>query len=387
MLVLGASGCGGDAAKSDPDKYPIVERPPARMQDPITMPNGAIVTLPALPTTFVTESSPTCERTMATFHDGSTPIHRPIVIPPTPGIRATALTTHTTRIEWTFASLPADCRPVAITLTVRNGTDPSALPVSEQFKVTGPEGMAEVTYPPFLPAPDVAHASAYSGEGHRSRVTSVLINRPSNTPPDQPEPLPPVTAPAGRPSTCSTPPTEVDDPMNDVLTYSPGSPPATARPMTSELSQIDIVHAVVQIDGSKVCATFNFAHAPAAALDFQVRFWVRDTEEALTVGSLLFRRTAGRLEVGYFSPRGGVPDLHPVSGGGAALDDKTLVMTGEVPAQAWQGQIPPAERVGWGVTTGYFPEKYGPYYGDSLPRHEAVRQPMIRHRDGETVRP
>jgi hypothetical protein len=49
--------------------------------------------------------------------------------------------------------------------------------------------------------------------------------------------------------------------------------------------------------------------------------------------------------------------------------------------------MPTAENIGWGLTTGYFPEKYGPYFGDWLPRHEAVNQPLIRQRDGATVRP
>jgi hypothetical protein len=49
--------------------------------------------------------------------------------------------------------------------------------------------------------------------------------------------------------------------------------------------------------------------------------------------------------------------------------------------------MPEVENLAWSVTTGYFPEKYGPYFGDWLPRHEPVDQPAIRHSDGTTIRP
>ncbi len=50
-------------------------------------------------------------------------------------------------------------------------------------------------------------------------------------------------------------------------------------------------------------------------------------------------------------------------------------------------RMPEVENLAWSVTTGYFPDKYGPYFGDWLPRHEPVGQPAIRHSDGSKVEP
>jgi hypothetical protein len=67
------------------------------------------------------------------------------------------------------------------------------------------------------------------------------------------------------------------------------------------------------------------------------------------------------------------------------------VITGTLPPPSvWQSQgkrMPAPTNIGWSVTSAYFPKKYGPYYGDWLPRYEAVGQPLIRQRDGVTVRP
>lgn len=186
LVLLGVTGCGGSTSTGSPEDYPIVESPTPQMQRPVTTPGGAVVTLPALPTVYETDPSPTCERALATFHDGSQPARRPIVIPPAPGLRAVAVTEHTTRVEWWFRDLPADCRPVAILVAVRNGTDPRATPTTKQVEVQGVTGSTEITYPDFLPPPDVANASAYSREGHSSRTMTVLIKRPTNVPADPP---------------------------------------------------------------------------------------------------------------------------------------------------------------------------------------------------------
>jgi hypothetical protein len=76
---------------------------------------------------------------------------------------------------------------------------------------------------------------------------------------------------------------------------------------------------------------------------------------------------------------------------GAALRDNTLVISGTLPPpNAWRYRIrrmPASENIGWSATTGYLPEKYGPMYGDWLPRYHPIDQPMIRQHDGATVRP
>jgi hypothetical protein len=80
---------------------------------------------------------------------------------------------------------------------------------------------------------------------------------------------------------------------------------------------------------------------------------------------LRFRRTAGRLEVGYdaLNPKG-VSELQPVSGAGAALRDNALVITGTLPqASAWQygaRRMPATKDLGWSATTGYIPERFDP---------------------------
>ncbi len=62
---------------------------------------------------------------------------------------------------------------------------------------------------------------------------------------------------------------------------------------------------------------------------------------------------------------------------GAALRGATLVITGDLADPSdWQQQarrMPEVENLAWSITTGYFPDKYGPYFGDWLPRHEPVR--------------
>jgi hypothetical protein len=372
VTLLGLTACGGSASPSSPDEYPLVDGSSS-----------------ATPRGYETDPSPSCEREIATFHDGSQPTKRPIVIPPAPGLRATAVTEHTTRLEWSFRDLPDDCRPVELLVSVvADGRSP---PTTEQHKISGVAGSVELTYPDFLAAPDVALASAYSREGHRSRTVSVLIRRSADTPPDPPEPTPPVTAPAGEPVTCEGRPTAVDDPADDVLTHSVGSPPKPVTKITPALAGIDITRATVQIDGRTICAAFAFAGAPARD-KVGLTLTLRDITTPSCCASLRFRRTAAGLEVGYLSlDANGAYRLDPVPNGGALLRDNTLVITGTLPPSSrWQLQthrMPAVNNVGWSVTSEYLPKKYGPYYGDWLPRYEAVGEPVIRHRDGATVTP
>lgn len=387
VLAVGCGDSGSDAG--DAGDYPVVEDPPAEHQPPVTTPNGAVVTLPALPTVHEVEPSPSCESAYATYRDGS---QRRIVIPPRPGLRAVAVTEHTTRLEWSFQQLPDDCSPVWLLLAVVAGTDVNATPTVERdVEVSGLSGSMEVTYPDFLPAPDVARAAAYLADGRSSRTASVLIERPANTPPDPPEPIPPVTAPAGDPVTCTSEPTVVTEPAGDVLTYSPGHPPKQVRKMTRALSGIDITRATVQIDDRTVCATFVFARAPEDQ-DFELRFNLADATEPSCCATLWFKRTAGRLELGSFEiDANSTYQLRPVPSAGAALRGRNLTITGTFPPpEEWRlraRRMPAPENLAWSVTTGYFPDKYGPYFGDWLPRHEPIGQPAIHHRSGEIIKP
>ncbi len=182
LACLGLVGCNASSSAGSSEDYPLVEPTQPERQPPITTANGAVVSLPALPTVYTTDPSPTCERVVATFHDGSQPARRPVVIPPAPGLQAAAITKRTTRLEWSFRDLPADCRPVAVLVSVRNGSDASATPTTKQVGVDDAKGSTEITYPDFFPPPDVAIASAYSRQGRSSRTVSVLIRRPANLP-------------------------------------------------------------------------------------------------------------------------------------------------------------------------------------------------------------
>jgi hypothetical protein len=372
LLALVVAACGGPASPANAEQYPLVDASSS-----------------ATPTGYETEPSPSCERAVATFHDGSKPARRPIVIAPAPGLRATAVTEHTTRLEWSFHDLPDDCRPVQLAVSVvAHGQSP---PTTERLKIDGVAGSVELTYPDFLSAPDVALASAYSREGHRSRTVAVLIRRSSDTPPNPPEPAPPVTAPAADPVSCRAPGTVVADPAGDVLTYAMGSPPTPVRKLTAAMSAIDLLRATFQIDGRTVCAAFVFAKPPTSE-NVGLTLTLRDVNTPSCCASLRFRRTAGRLEVGHVTvDPNGAYRVTPVPNAGASLRGKTLIITGTIPPpSAWQMQsrlMPAAEEIGWSVSTAYTPERHGRSYGDWLPGYRDAGEPVIRHRDGATVTP
>jgi hypothetical protein len=372
LMLVAVVGCGGSASPGSADHYPLVE-----------------ASSRATPSGYEAEPSPSCERTMATFHDGSQPIRRPVVIAPAPGLRAVALTEHVTRLEWSFRNLPDDCHPVELAVSVvASGHAP---PTTERLKIDGVAGSAKLRYPDFLPAPDVALASAYSREGHRSRTVSVLIRRSVDTPADPPEPAPPVTAPAGDPVTCHGRATTVDDPAGDVLAYAVGSPPQPVAEVSRALSGIDVTRATFQINGRTVCAVFVFTEPPPSD-DVELTLTLRDVTTPTCCASLRFRRTPGRVEVGYVTiAANGRYQLMPVLNAGASVREKALIITGTLPSPSeWQMQshvMPAAENIGWSVTTRYSPDKYGPYYGDWLPRQKEAGEPVIRHRDGVTVTP
>jgi hypothetical protein len=372
VTLLGLTACGPSTSPGSAQEYPLVDG-----SSPLT------------PSSYESDPSPTCEREIATFHDGSQPARRPIVIPPAPGLRATAVTEHTTRLEWSFRDLPDDCRPVELRVSVV--ATGRSTPTNQDVKVTTAAGTTEITYPEFLPAPDVALASAYSREGRRSRTVSVLIRRPGDVPPDPPEPTPPVTAPAAEPVDCRGQATAVDDSEGDVLTYAPGSPPKPVAKVTAALSGIDITRTTVQIDERTICAAFVFARPPGDS-KVALTLTLRDTTSPSCCASLRFRRTAGRLEVGHFTVgASGRYRLEPVADAGASLRGNTLLITGTLPPpSAWQLQtrrMPAEEDVGWSVNSSYAPNKYGPFYGDWLPAYKAAGEPVIRHRGGATVTP
>jgi hypothetical protein len=174
------TGCGGAEDSSNPGHvadYPLVtETAPAR-QAPITTPSGALVQRPVKPSRREIDPSPSCERIIATFHDGRVPAKQPIVVPPAPGLRAVAVSDREVRLEWSFRSLPDACRPAGVLLSVIANDDSGATPTNKEVEVATTTGAIEIAYPDFLPPPDVAMASAYMPDGRRSRTVRVLISR------------------------------------------------------------------------------------------------------------------------------------------------------------------------------------------------------------------
>jgi hypothetical protein len=177
--ALVAAGCGAEKPNSgaDGNSYPLVTNPRPQYQPAVTTESGAVVRLPVKPSEHEIEPSPTCERMIATFHDGSTPTKRPIVVPPRPGLRARAVSSHEVELAWSFEALPSDCRPTQLLLAVTAGDQIGATPTTKMVDVAALSGTAAIVYPDFLPPPDVAMASSLSVDGHRSRLARVLISR------------------------------------------------------------------------------------------------------------------------------------------------------------------------------------------------------------------
>jgi hypothetical protein len=181
FAVASATACGatstagGSHGEGSPISYPLYSEPGPASMHALTGPNGSVTYRPALPTTYETQPTPTCQRT--TVQDGSGSAHT-VVIPPTPGLRAEALTDHLTRVTWRFRDMPAECRPSLILISVSANDDPRATPLTLRLSPTGRSGSKVVEYPSFLDPPDVALASAELANGLRSGVASVLIRQP-----------------------------------------------------------------------------------------------------------------------------------------------------------------------------------------------------------------
>jgi hypothetical protein len=179
-IALLAVGCGADQQSrsgADGEGYPLVTETRPEYQPAVTTESGAVVRLPLKPSEYEVDPTPTCERMMATFHDGSTPARRPVVVPPRPGLRAKAVSSHEVELTWWFESLPSECRPKQLLLSVTAGDHVGATPTTKEIAVADLSGAMRIVYPEFLPPPDVAMASSLSADGHHSRLARVLISR------------------------------------------------------------------------------------------------------------------------------------------------------------------------------------------------------------------
>jgi hypothetical protein len=169
-----AVGCGGaqQAGNSGASDYPVVTDPPPTYGEPMTEPSGAVVLRPVKPSEHETDPSPSCERQ---------PFKSPyggglVVVPPRPGLTAKALAERTIRLSWQFEAVPEDCRPSSMRISIVANDARGATPTTESVPYTGRTGAATLTYPDFLPPPDVALASATMANGRSSRTAKVLIS-------------------------------------------------------------------------------------------------------------------------------------------------------------------------------------------------------------------
>jgi hypothetical protein len=172
-LALGVAGCGAaDENDGAAGEYPLVTaEEPERIT--VTDMGGGVVERPAKPTAYEVEPSPTCER--RPYVDHATGKQGTAVFPPAPGLVATAVSEREVDVSWSFTDLPADCRPIGVLVSVTASDAQS--PTNEEAWVVDKDGTERVTYPDFLPPPDVAMASAYTLDRRRSRVVRVLIRR------------------------------------------------------------------------------------------------------------------------------------------------------------------------------------------------------------------
>jgi hypothetical protein len=116
-----------------------------------------------------------CGTMIATFHDGSTPTKRPILVPPSPRLEARALSAHVVEFKWSFRSLPAKCRPVGILLAVLNARPYT--PTTAYVPVRRTSGTHRVKVADFIPMAREAAASAVGARNQRSKLVRVRIAR------------------------------------------------------------------------------------------------------------------------------------------------------------------------------------------------------------------
>jgi hypothetical protein len=171
--ILCVSGCGGSSTGS---AYPTVIVPPPNHLPPITTPNGSVVWLDRLPHAYSTRASASCEW-VAYRSVRNKPPGRASLSPPAPGLKATALSPRSVRIDYAFRALPADCRPSYVSLGIEASQSVRATPKVEDVRLGGLSGTQTLTYPSFVPRPDVAIASAEMTNGLHSRPVRVLIRR------------------------------------------------------------------------------------------------------------------------------------------------------------------------------------------------------------------
>lgn len=177
-LVLVGAACGAservrDGGGEAGGGYPVVTDPPPAYGETVAEPSGATSSRPLKPTEYEARPSASCERQpyRSTSGDGL------LVVPPRPGLAATAVSARTVELSWRFDEVPSDCRPAGLLVSVVANDAPGATPTTVSVPYAGTTGSATLEDPDFLPPPDVALATAVTEEGARSRTARVLIRR------------------------------------------------------------------------------------------------------------------------------------------------------------------------------------------------------------------
>jgi hypothetical protein len=177
VFLAGAASVLGFGGPRSATGYPTVTVYPPTYGPPVTDASGAVERRPVKPTKYVSAPSKSCEWVGYASGPGR-PAHA-VLSPPTPGLRATAISKRTVVLKFWFVSLPKACHPVSVLVSITANDAPGAMPLTETVALKGKlRGSAVLTYEsPRLPPPDVALASALTKIGGRSRVARVLVKR------------------------------------------------------------------------------------------------------------------------------------------------------------------------------------------------------------------
>jgi hypothetical protein len=135
----------------------------------------ALGSFPPRPTVYSVAPGRTCDLVEVYGRSGKTLEDAP----PTPGLRAIALAPRRVRIYWSFSVEPSQCRPQVLVVGIvaygNTRATPNVVPIRS---LHGSSGSIVLTYPSFLPRPDVALASAYGPPpGLSSHTVKILIRR------------------------------------------------------------------------------------------------------------------------------------------------------------------------------------------------------------------
>ena len=128
---------------------------------------------PVPPRSYFAEPSATCER--RPYKSVAGPGY--FVAPPRPGLTAKAVSEREIELRWSFRSLPDDCRPALVRLSIV-ATYADAGTVGKFVTVNGLTGTARLRFYDFLPPPNVAVATSVTHRGKlwlQSCDTRILI--------------------------------------------------------------------------------------------------------------------------------------------------------------------------------------------------------------------